>query len=58
VTANRNGFLYILDRTNGKFLFAKQFINTQTWAKGIDEKGRPISAGVIPDGCRTTLSRS
>ena len=49
VTANRNGFLYILDRTNGKFLFAKQFISTQTWAKGIDEKGRPISTGVIPD---------
>ena len=49
VTANRNGFLYILDRTNGKFLFAKAFLNTQNWAKGIDEKGRPISAGLIPD---------
>jgi alcohol dehydrogenase (cytochrome c) len=49
VTANRNGFLYILDRTNGKFLFAKQFAGLQTWAKGIDENGRPISAGLIPD---------
>jgi len=49
VTANRNGFLYILDRTNGKFLFAKPFINTQNWAKGLDENGRPISAGLIPD---------
>ncbi len=49
VTANRNGFLYILDRTNGKFLFAKQFASLQTWAKGIDENGRPISAGLIPD---------
>lgn len=49
ITANRNGFLYILDRTNGKFLFAKQFASLQTWAKGIDENGRPISAGLIPD---------
>jgi alcohol dehydrogenase (cytochrome c) len=49
VTANRNGFLYILDRTNGKFLLAKQFAGLQTWAKGIDENGRPISAGLIPD---------
>ena len=49
VTANRNGFLYILDRINGKFLFAKQFANLQTWAKSIDENGRPVSAGLIPD---------
>lgn len=49
VTANRNGFLYILDRINGKFLFAKQFALAQTWAKGIDAGGRPISAGLIPN---------
>jgi len=49
VTANRNGFLYILDRKNGKFLFAKAFMSTQNWAKGIDENGRPIPAGLIPD---------
>jgi alcohol dehydrogenase (cytochrome c) len=49
VTANRNGFLYILDRTNGKFLFAKQFVSLQNWAKGIDENGRPLFAGLTPD---------
>jgi alcohol dehydrogenase (cytochrome c) len=49
VTANRNGFLYILDRTNGKFLFAKQFAKLQNWATVIDKNGRPISAGLIPD---------
>jgi alcohol dehydrogenase (cytochrome c) len=49
VTANRNGFLYLLDRTNGEFLLAKQFANLQTWAKGIDKDGRPVSAGLIPD---------
>ena len=25
IQANRNGFLYVLDRTNGKFLSAKAF---------------------------------
>lgn len=49
VTANRNGFLYILDRTNGKFLFAKKFIMSENWASGIDNKGRPISLGLVPD---------
>jgi len=49
VTANRNGFLYILDRTNGKYLFSKQFSPSQNWAKGIDENGRPISNHLIPD---------
>ena len=49
VTANRNGFLYILDRTDGKFLFAKPFMNTQNWAKSIDENGRPILSGLTPD---------
>jgi alcohol dehydrogenase (cytochrome c) len=49
VTANRNGFLYILDRTNGKFLFAKRFMGAENWAKGIDGNGRPIYGGLIPD---------
>jgi alcohol dehydrogenase (cytochrome c) len=49
VTANRNGFLYILDRTNGKFLFAKSFMSSQNWAKGVDENGRPIPTGLIPN---------
>jgi alcohol dehydrogenase (cytochrome c) len=38
--ANRNGFYYLLDRTNGKFLMAKAFVK-QTWAKGFDDNGRP-----------------
>lgn len=39
--ANRNGFYYVLDRTNGQFLLAKQYAKV-TWAKGIDAAGRPI----------------
>ena len=38
--AARNGFYYLLDRNNGEFLLAKNFVR-QTWAKGFDDKGRP-----------------
>jgi alcohol dehydrogenase (cytochrome c) len=40
--ANRNGFFYVFDRTNGELLLAKQFLKSLNWAKGIDAKGRPI----------------
>ena len=41
--ANRNGFFYVLDRTNGKFLSGTQFARKVNWATGIDPKtGRPI----------------
>ena len=39
--ANRNGFFYALDRTNGKVLAAQPYTKV-TWAKGIDADGRPI----------------
>jgi alcohol dehydrogenase (cytochrome c) len=39
--ANRNGFFYALDRTNGKVLTAKPYTKV-TWAKGIGSDGRPI----------------
>ena len=39
--ANRNGFFYTLDRTNGKLIVAKPFIQT-SWAKEIGPDGRPI----------------
>jgi alcohol dehydrogenase (cytochrome c) len=38
--ANRNGFFYVLDRTNGEFLFARPFSKV-TWTSGLDAKGRP-----------------
>jgi alcohol dehydrogenase (cytochrome c) len=58
VTANRNGFLYILDRTTGEYLYSKQFIKAMNWAKGIDPKGRPISANLIPDEKGVTVCPS
>jgi alcohol dehydrogenase (cytochrome c) len=41
---NRNGFFYVLDRTNGKFLAASPFVKKLTWAKGIAPDGRPVLA--------------
>src|SRR5579872_357933 len=48
VQANRNGFLYTLDRTNGKFLNAVQFLEKMNWAKTVDASGRPVLSGRIP----------
>ena len=33
--ANRNGFFYVLDHTDGKVLLAKPFVQKLTWASGI-----------------------
>ena len=32
VQANRNGFFYVLDRSDGKFLFGTKYIKNVTWA--------------------------
>jgi alcohol dehydrogenase (cytochrome c) len=42
IQANRNGFFYVFDRTNGELLLAKQFLKNLNWAKSIDRTGRPI----------------
>jgi PQQ-dependent dehydrogenase (methanol/ethanol family) len=39
--ASRNGFFYVFDRTDGKILLAKPFVNKLTWASGIGADGRP-----------------
>ena len=41
VHANRNGFFYVLDRTNGELLLAKPFVEKMTWATGVGPGGRP-----------------
>jgi alcohol dehydrogenase (cytochrome c) len=48
VQANRNGFIYVLDRSNGKFLSGAPFVKNLTWAKGLDAQGRPIRSGLEP----------
>jgi alcohol dehydrogenase (cytochrome c) len=48
VQADRNGYIYVLDRTNGKFLSSAPFVEKLNWAKGIDAQGRPILTGIKP----------
>ncbi|HMX29505.1 MAG TPA: PQQ-dependent dehydrogenase, methanol/ethanol family, partial [Blastocatellia bacterium] len=45
ITAQRNAFYYVLDRETGEFVSGQAFAK-QTWAKGLDAKGRPI---VLPN---------
>jgi alcohol dehydrogenase (cytochrome c) len=50
--ASRNGFFFLLDRTDGQHLVTAPFID-QTWATGIDSRGRPVAksaAAPSPDG--------
>jgi alcohol dehydrogenase (cytochrome c) len=55
VQANRNGYLYVLDRTDGKFLSATPFVEKLNWAKGIDAQGRPIRTDVEPTATGTRI---
>ncbi|MCE8507810.1 PQQ-dependent methanol/ethanol family dehydrogenase [Ruegeria pomeroyi] len=41
-TADRNGFFYVLNREDGKFVRGVPFVKDITWASGLDENGRPI----------------
>jgi PQQ-dependent dehydrogenase (methanol/ethanol family) len=47
--ADRNGFFYVLDRTNGKILLAKPFLRRIDWASSIGADGRPVVRD--PRGC-------
>lgn len=40
--ADRNGYFFVLDRTNGKFVSANKFVMQTTWADGFNQKtGKP-----------------
>jgi alcohol dehydrogenase (cytochrome c) len=51
--ADRNGFFYTLDRTNGKFISAVPFVR-QNWNEGFDADGRPI---INPESLPTPQGR-
>jgi alcohol dehydrogenase (cytochrome c) len=54
--ANRNGFYYVLDRVTGEYLSGTPYIQ-QTWASGLDAKGRPIvrpNSAPTPEGTDVT----
>ena len=52
--APKNGFFFVIDRTNGKFISAKNFVDVN-WATGYDKDGRPIE---IARGARGGPSRA
>jgi alcohol dehydrogenase (cytochrome c) len=46
--ANRNGLMYVLDRTTGEFLLGKPYVEVN-WMDGFDSKGRPHRVpGMVP----------
>ena len=47
--ADRNGFFYVFDRTDGRLLLAKPFLRRVDWASSIGSDGRPIVKD--PRGC-------
>ncbi|HTB09970.1 MAG TPA: PQQ-binding-like beta-propeller repeat protein [Bryobacteraceae bacterium] len=47
--ADRNGFFYVLDRTDGNLLLAKPFLRRVDWASNIGPDGRPVV--IDPRGC-------
>jgi alcohol dehydrogenase (cytochrome c) len=39
--ASRNGWFFVLDRTNGRNVLSKEYVRTN-WARGVDAKGQPM----------------
>jgi alcohol dehydrogenase (cytochrome c) len=54
--ANRNGFFYVLDRTDGSLLRATPFVKKLTWASRIGPDARPVlNPNQIPTPEGTTV---
>jgi len=50
--APKNGFFYVIDRTNGQLISGKSYVSVNTWASHIDMKtGRPV---LMPGAHNTT----
>ncbi|HWW46637.1 MAG TPA: PQQ-dependent dehydrogenase, methanol/ethanol family [Xanthobacteraceae bacterium] len=49
--APKNGFFFVIDRTNGKFISAKNFVDVN-WATGYDANGRPIEVEGMRDAVK------
>ena len=54
--APKNGFFFVIDRTDGKLISAKNFVDVN-WATGYDENGRPIeiAAARATDAARDSI---
>jgi alcohol dehydrogenase (cytochrome c) len=40
--ASRNGYFFVLDRTNGSHILTRPYIDSVNWAREINAKGQPI----------------
>ncbi|MEO7568695.1 MAG: PQQ-dependent dehydrogenase, methanol/ethanol family [Croceibacterium sp.] len=50
--APKNGFFYVIDRTNGQLISAKSYVSVNTWASSVDiATGRPV---LVPGAHNTT----
>ena len=49
--APKNGFFFVIDRRNGQFISAKNFVDVN-WASGYDAQGRPIETAIARSGDR------
>ena len=47
--APKNGFFFVIDRTNGKFISAQNFVDVN-WASGYDQNGRPVEIPAAREG--------
>jgi alcohol dehydrogenase (cytochrome c) len=52
--ANRNGLMYLLDRTTGEFLQGKPYVNVN-WMSHFDEKGRPQRVAGLERSSQTVI---
>jgi quinohemoprotein ethanol dehydrogenase len=54
--ASKNGFFYVIDRQNGKFISGTQFVDGVSWASRIDSAtGRPVENASAYAGMKPVL---
>ena len=55
VQPNKNGFVYVLDRTNGTYINGWKYIDNLTWTTGLDDKGVPQNRREPTQGTATVI---
>ena len=43
IHADRNGYVYAMDRVDGSYIWGTLFVEYENWSNGLDENGRPNS---------------
>lgn len=49
--ASKNGFFFVIDRTNGRFISARNFVDVN-WTSGYSADGRPVEVAAVYDSER------